>query len=172
MLETNTRSSTASVGKNYSMAPPDCIPQRAKVLRAEWEAEIESRIDTLRAKQHDEGHDLTRSQAAALAGEWYKWFVAQLAENPGPAEYWNMARSLVQDEIIEANWRCAAWSLVKSSTTARTSAIFTASCRTIFAIASSPVRGAPLKGRSRCPPHGRIGFGYRMAPCLGRGGFV
>ena len=27
-------------------------------------------FDTLRG----EGHDLTRSQAAALAGEWYRWF--------------------------------------------------------------------------------------------------
>jgi integrase len=83
-------------------APPDCTPQRAKVLRAEWEAEIENRIDILRAKQRGEGHDLTRSQAAALAGGWYRWFVAQHAENPGTAEDWDIARLLVQEEIAEA----------------------------------------------------------------------
>jgi integrase len=44
-------------------APPDCPPQRAKVLRAEWEAEIEARVATLRAKKRGEGHDLTPRQA-------------------------------------------------------------------------------------------------------------
>jgi hypothetical protein len=83
-------------------APAECSVQRAKALLGEWEAEVENRIDTLRAKQRGEGHDLTRRQAAALAGEWYRWFVAQHAENPGTKEYWDVARSLVHDEIIEA----------------------------------------------------------------------
>jgi hypothetical protein len=64
-------------------APPDCTPQRAKGLRAEWEADVETRIATLRAKQRGDGHDLTQKQAHALAGEWYRWFTAPYEDNPG-----------------------------------------------------------------------------------------
>jgi hypothetical protein len=72
--------------------PPGCTAQRAKVLRAEWEAGIETRIATLRAKQRGEGLDLTQRQAQALAGEWYRWFTSPYDENPGQPGYWAKLR--------------------------------------------------------------------------------
>jgi hypothetical protein len=81
-------------------APPDSTPQRAKVLRAEWEAEIENRFDTLRARQRGESHDLTQRQAHALAGEWYRWFTSAFEENPGKRHHWDgLHRTLI--ELLE-----------------------------------------------------------------------
>lgn len=78
-------------------APPDCTPQRAKVLRAEWEAEIENRIAALRANQRGEGRDLTQRQAHALAGEWYRWFIGPHEENPGKPDHWDdLYRGLIE----------------------------------------------------------------------------
>jgi hypothetical protein len=54
--------------------PADCPLQRAKVQHSEWEAEVDNRIATLRAKRRGEGRDLTHRQTHALAGEWYRWF--------------------------------------------------------------------------------------------------
>jgi integrase len=73
-------------------APPDCPPQRAQVLFSEWQAAIKSQIATLRAKQRGEGRDLTQREALALAGEWYRWWVGQHEENPGPAQDWQAWR--------------------------------------------------------------------------------
>jgi integrase len=69
-------------------APAGCPLHRAKVLRSEWEAEIDNRIAALRAKQRGEGHDLSHREAHALAGEWYRWFVGQHEENPGKSSRW------------------------------------------------------------------------------------
>jgi hypothetical protein len=55
---------------------------KAKVLHSEWEAEVDNRFAVLSAKQRGEGHDLTRREVRALAGEWYRWFVGQHEENP------------------------------------------------------------------------------------------
>jgi hypothetical protein len=73
-------------------APAGCPLHRAKVLRSEWEAEIDSRIAALRAKQRGEGHDLSHREARALAGEWYRWFVGQHEENPGKSSHWKGLR--------------------------------------------------------------------------------
>jgi integrase len=77
-------------------AAPDCLPQRAQVLFSEWQADIKSRIATLRSKQRGEGHDLTQREAHALAGEWYKWLVGQHEDNPGGVKHWA--------ELREALW--------------------------------------------------------------------
>jgi hypothetical protein len=82
----------ATHGKRWEelfRAPPDREPQHAKALRGEWEAEIETRIVTIRAKQRGEGHDLTKKQAYALAGEWYRWFTTRYEDNPGSPDRWN-----------------------------------------------------------------------------------
>jgi hypothetical protein len=62
---------------------------------------VSSWFDTLRAKQRG-GHGLTRSRAAILAAEWYRWFTAKHTDAPGTAERWRLARELVWDEIVEA----------------------------------------------------------------------
>lgn len=68
--------------------PADTPRHEAKARLGEWEAEIETRIATLRAKRNGEGQSLTRMNAIALAGRWYNWFVAQHENDPGPAKRW------------------------------------------------------------------------------------
>jgi integrase len=60
----------------------------AKARHAEWTAEIETRIATLRAEARGEGQPLTKLNAIALAGRWYTWFVGQYEDDPGPEKRW------------------------------------------------------------------------------------
>jgi hypothetical protein len=55
--------------------PADASRHEAKTRLGEWEAEIETRIATLRALQKGEGQPLTKLNA--IAGRWYTWFVGQ-----------------------------------------------------------------------------------------------
>jgi integrase len=66
----------------------DTPRHEAKVRLGEWEAEIETRIATLRALRNGEGQPLTRLNAIALAGRWYTWFVKQHEPDPGAPKYW------------------------------------------------------------------------------------
>jgi hypothetical protein len=50
--------------------PADTARHEAKTRLGEWEAEIETRIATLRAKKNGKGQPLTRLNAIALAGRW------------------------------------------------------------------------------------------------------
>lgn len=68
--------------------PADTARHEAKARLGEWEAEVETRIATLRAQRNGEGQPLTRLNAIALAGRWYNWFVAQHEDDPGPAKRW------------------------------------------------------------------------------------
>ena len=80
--------------------PADTPKHEAKARLGEWEAEVETRIATLRARRNGEGQPLTRLNAIALAGRWYKWFVAQHEDDPGPAKRWReMSDYLVWDVI-------------------------------------------------------------------------
>jgi hypothetical protein len=62
-----------------------------------WLEEVETRIETLRAKQRGEGHDLTQRQAHELGGEWYRWFTGPHEENPGKRDHWDG----LYNELIE-----------------------------------------------------------------------
>jgi hypothetical protein len=68
--------------------PADAPRHEAKTRLGEWEAEIETRIATLRAKKNGEGQPLTKLNAIALTGRWYNWFVRQHEADPGPAKGW------------------------------------------------------------------------------------
>jgi integrase len=68
--------------------PATLSPAQAKSRATEWLSEVEARIDTLRAKRRGQGHSLTHRQTVALAGDWYRWFIAQHEENPGSPEGW------------------------------------------------------------------------------------
>jgi len=64
----------------------------------DWDAEVSSRIERLRAKERGEGEgSLTPRQAHALAGQWYSWFIAQHEEDPGTVDEWG----IVADEFEE-----------------------------------------------------------------------
>ena len=56
--------------------PGSTSPSAAKVAWAEWCAEIDTRVATLRAASKGEGRPLTQVNALALAGKWYSWFLA------------------------------------------------------------------------------------------------
>lgn len=60
----------------------------AKARHGEWVADIETRIHAIRADQRGEGISLTHKQANALAGEWYRSFLAQHEDNPGSPQRW------------------------------------------------------------------------------------
>jgi hypothetical protein len=70
--------------------PADTPRHEAKTHLGEWEAEIETRIATLRAKRNGLGQPLTKLNAIALAGRWYTWFVGQHQNDPGgPPKRWH-----------------------------------------------------------------------------------
>ncbi|MGL9623686.1 tyrosine-type recombinase/integrase [Bradyrhizobium sp. U531] len=82
--------------------PADTPKHEAKARLGEWEAEIETRIATLRAQRNGEGQPLTRINAIALAGRWYNWFVKQHEDEPGPAKRWaQLSDYLVWDVIYD-----------------------------------------------------------------------
>ncbi|MEY9459777.1 integrase [Bradyrhizobium ottawaense] len=66
----------------------DTPKHEAKARLGEWEAEIETRIATLRAQRNGEGQPLTKLNAIALAGRWYNWFVKQQEDDLGPPKRW------------------------------------------------------------------------------------
>jgi integrase len=80
--------------------PADTPRPEAKTRHAEWIAEIETRIATLRAQRKGEGQPLTKFNAIALAGRWYTWFIGQHEKEPGPAKRWKeMSDHLVWNVI-------------------------------------------------------------------------
>lgn len=70
-------------------APANTTKAEAKAQCAEWIAQAETTIATLRAVAKGEGQPLTRVNAIALAGKWYLWFTRQHEDNPGTAKHWD-----------------------------------------------------------------------------------
>jgi integrase len=94
----------------------------AKVQLAEWTAEVETRIATLRAQKRGEGQPLTKLNAVALAGRWYTWFVKQHEDDPGPPKrwremgdhfLWNVLRPHAPDEYEENPAADRSWEWAK-----------------------------------------------------------
>jgi integrase len=83
----------------------------------QWKAEVESRIEAIGKAQRGEGIDLDRKNAAALAGQWYEWFVARYEGDPGePVAYeealWDMVdamRDFAPDEVRERPLKYKDW---------------------------------------------------------------
>ncbi len=69
--------------------PADTSKAQAKARLGQWLAEVETRIERIRAAANGKGLPLTKLNALALAGEWYKWFVAQYESDPGSADIWS-----------------------------------------------------------------------------------
>jgi hypothetical protein len=92
-------------------------PQDAKVRIGEWTAEVETRIESLRAARKGEGQSLTKRNAHALAGEWYQWYVARHKENPGTPDHWRTMWDVLiselenhaAEEVNEQRWRDLEW---------------------------------------------------------------
>jgi hypothetical protein len=74
------------VEERLNTGPLPVVLARAK--HREWLSEIEARIANIRAARKGEGRTLTPKDARALAGEWYRWYVAREA-NSWPVDVWN-----------------------------------------------------------------------------------
>jgi len=89
--------------------PASTKPHEAKREFCEWLAEVESRIDAIRKQRKGEGIALTHQQARALAGDWYKWFVAR---HPlSDRAHWEHLRENIHEALRaavgEARWEAA-----------------------------------------------------------------
>jgi hypothetical protein len=63
-------------------------------------AEIETRIETLRAQKKGAGQPLSRLDAIASAGRWYTWYVKQHEADPGPEKRWrDLGEQLMWDVL-------------------------------------------------------------------------
>jgi integrase len=75
-------------------------PQR-KRLYGEWVAKISGRIEAIRATNRGSGIALSRQDAAALAGEWYRWFVARHEDAPGNPKLWDAEQWSIIDAMLQ-----------------------------------------------------------------------
>ncbi|MGY3695402.1 hypothetical protein ACVIGA_005482 [Bradyrhizobium sp. USDA 3240] len=55
--------------------PAGTSKAQAKALHGQWLAEVETRIERIRAAAKGQGQPLTKLNALALAGRWYAWFL-------------------------------------------------------------------------------------------------
>jgi integrase len=98
-------------------APAGLGKQIAQQKFHQWATEVEQRIEAIRKAQRGEGIDLDRKNAAALAGQWYEWFVARYEGDPGdPVAYeealWDMVgamRDFAPDEVREHPLKYKDW---------------------------------------------------------------
>jgi integrase len=80
--------------------PAHLTEAEAKAKHGEFLAEIETRIETLRATAKGKGQPLTQMQARGLAGRWYHWFTKQYEANPGNPKHWRELYDLLIWEVI------------------------------------------------------------------------
>src|SRR5262249_45837983 len=73
----------------------------AKRRENEWLAQIEARIEAIRAAAGGRGQSLTHREALALAGEWYLWFVGRYEDDPGDPEGWEELLDNMQCALLE-----------------------------------------------------------------------
>lgn len=73
---------------------------QAKLELRDWDAEITSRIERLRAQRTGGGISLSFREARGLAGQWYGWFIAQHEEEPGKATDWDIEHGRWEDALL------------------------------------------------------------------------
>lgn len=79
--------------------PQGTSKPQAKALLGEWLAEVETRIESIRAAAKGEGQPLTKLNALALAGRWYSWFVARHEGDPGLPEHWQDRKEHLTERV-------------------------------------------------------------------------
>jgi hypothetical protein len=70
------------------IVPAGTSKAQAKALHGQWLAEVETRIERIRAVAKGTGQPLTIRNAMALSGRWYEWFLARHDDDPGSTEHW------------------------------------------------------------------------------------
>jgi integrase len=78
------------------IVPAGTSKAQAKALHGEWLAEVETRIERIRAVAKGTGQPLTPRNASALSGRWYSWFIARHADNPGSQDWADRAEHLLE----------------------------------------------------------------------------
>ena len=73
---------------------------QAKAQLGQWQSEVETQIERIRASARGEGEPLTMRNALALSGKWYSWFVARHADDPGSPEHWADRK----EHLLERVW--------------------------------------------------------------------
>jgi integrase len=80
--------------------PASTSPNAAKVAWAEWCAEIDTRVASLRAAANGQGQPLTRLNALALAGKWWSWFLVEHENDTHLASHWAELRDYFVWDVI------------------------------------------------------------------------
>jgi hypothetical protein len=80
--------------------PAGTSKAQAKAQLGQWQAEVETQIERIRAAKKGRGEPLTKLNALALAGRWYSWFVAKHESDPGPPEHWEDRK----EHLLERVW--------------------------------------------------------------------
>jgi integrase len=75
---------------------------QAKRAYGEWLAEVEGRIDALRAVKSGSFVSLSQRESHALCGRWYAWFVGQSDDEPGDEEQWDHIHEQYEDVLSSA----------------------------------------------------------------------
>jgi hypothetical protein len=88
------------VGEELFKRPGSTSPSAAKVAWAEWCAEIDTRVASLRAAAKGEGRPLTQQKALVLAGKWYSWFLGQHEADTHLASHWAELRDCLIWDVI------------------------------------------------------------------------
>jgi integrase len=88
------------VGREAILKIPAGTPKaQAKALHGQWLAEVETRIERIRAAAKGTGQPLTQRNALALSGVWYSWFVGRHADDPGSPEHWADRKEHLLDRV-------------------------------------------------------------------------
>jgi len=80
--------------------PAGTSKAQAKALHGQWLAEVETRIERIRAAAKGKGQPLTKLNALALAGRWYLWFVARHESDPGTPEHWDDRKEHLSERVL------------------------------------------------------------------------
>jgi integrase len=86
--------------ERLKIEPMNALQARAR--HREWLSEIETRIANIRASRTGEGRTLTPKDARALAGEWYRWFVAREVDH-WPPDAWQQYHQNMIEELQVAS---------------------------------------------------------------------
>ncbi|MDO9062313.1 MAG: hypothetical protein Q7U92_25270, partial [Bradyrhizobium sp.] len=79
--------------------PAGTSKAQAKARHGQWLAEVETRIERIRAAARGDGQPLTKLNALALAGRWYSWFVARHESDPGSPEHWTDRKEHLTERV-------------------------------------------------------------------------
>jgi len=86
--------------------PAGTSKPQAKAQLGQWLAEVETRIERIRAATKGEGSPLTQRNALALSGRWYDWFLARHDDDPGSPEHWSDRKEHLLDRVRLPHAKC------------------------------------------------------------------